>query len=59
VRKWYKKVSWIVNGIIIGLIVAGMIDQSINTLFIGALAGLAVAAVIKLVVWFQQRRSEW
>ena len=58
-RKWYRKVSWIVNGVIIGLIIAGMIDRSINTLFIGALAGLAVAVVIKLVIWIQQRRSEW
>ena len=58
-RKWYKKLSWIVNGIIIGLIIAGLINQSITALVIGAGLGLAVAVLFKALSWLQQRRSGW
>lgn len=58
-RKWYKKISWLINGIIIGLIIAGLIDRSITALIVGAVLGLAAAVLFKALSWLQQRRSGW
>jgi hypothetical protein len=58
-RKWYKKISWLVNGIIIGLIIAGLIDQSVTAMVIGAVLGLVAVVLFKGLSWLQQRRSGW
>ena len=58
-RKWYKKISWIVNGIIIGVIIAGLIDQSLTALVIGAALGLAAAVLFKALSWLKQQRADW
>ncbi len=54
-RRGYKRISWLVNGVIIGLIVAGLIGRSFTILLIGALVGLAVAVLFKVVSWLRQR----
>ena len=54
-KKIYKKVSWLVNGAFIGLIIGGLIGRSLDTIIIGVLLGLSTAVVIKLVVWFRSR----
>jgi hypothetical protein len=54
-RRGYKRISWLVNGVMIGLIVAGLMGRSFTILLIGALAGLAVAVLFKAVSWLRQR----
>ena len=46
------------NGVMIGVIIAGVIQPGFTTMVIGASLGLVVAAAIKAVAWLQKRRSE-
>lgn len=57
-KKLYKKVGWIFNGIMIGVIIAGLIQPGFTTMVIGATLGLVVAAAIKAATWLQKQRSE-
>ena len=57
-KKLYKKIGWMFNGIIIGVIIAGLIQPGFTTTVIGATLGLAVAAIFKAVTWLQKQRSE-
>lgn len=57
-KKLYKKVGWVFNGIMIGVIIAGLIQPGFTTMVIGAALGLVVAAAIKAVTWLQKRKSE-
>jgi hypothetical protein len=54
-RKWYKKIGWLVNGVMIGIIIAGLVHGNFTTFVIGGLAGLAVAVGLKTVSWLRQR----
>jgi uncharacterized membrane protein len=56
---WYKKISWAVNGVIIGLIIAGLVDHSVTTLVLGAVIGLLTAVTFKTLAWYRQRRDRW
>jgi len=57
-KKLYKKVGWVFNGIMIGVIIAGLIQPGFTTMVIGATLGLVVAAAIKAATWLQKQRSE-
>ncbi len=57
-KKLYKKVGWVFNGIMIGVIIAGLIQPGFTTMVIGATLGLIVAAAIKAVIWLQKQKSE-
>ena len=57
-KKLYKKIGWMFNGAMIGVIIAGVIQPGFTTMVIGASLGLVVAAAIKAVAWLQKRRSE-
>ena len=54
-RSLYKKISWLINGVFIGLIVGGLVDRSLTTLVIGASVGAGLAVIIKLISWVRQR----
>jgi FtsH-binding integral membrane protein len=55
--KWYTKTSWAVNGVIIGLIIAGLVNRSFTSLVLGAVIGLLTAIIFKAAAWFRQRQS--
>lgn len=57
-KKLYKKIGWMFNGIMIGVIIAGLIQPGFTTTVIGATLGLAVAAAIKGITWLQKQKSE-
>ena len=54
-KKVYKKVSWLVNGAFIGLIVGGLIGRSLETLIVGGTLGISIAVIIRLGIWLRSR----
>ena len=58
-KKLYKKIGWIFNGVMIGVIIAGLIQPGFTTMVVGATLGLIIAAAIKAVTWLQKRKSEF
>ena len=57
-KKLYKKIGWVFNGVMIGVIIAGLIQPGFTTMVIGAIVGFTIAAAIKAVTWLQKRKSE-
>ena len=53
--KFYKKINWLINGAMIGLIVGGLIQRSVYTLVIGAIVGVSLAVIIKIVTWIRAK----
>jgi hypothetical protein len=54
-RKVYKKINWLINGAMIGMIVGGLIERDVNTMVIAAVIGVSLAVIIKTVGWLRQR----
>ncbi len=56
-RKSFKKISWLFNGVMIGFIIAGLIDQSATSFVAGAVLGLVVALAFKAAGWVRRRSA--